>query len=320
MASEYYKEPGLIFYFTESAEKLMTTMKNSEILKEKAIHGTSSFPFGFYEVFESEPWEGIKHHWHEEIEILYMMKGAGKIEINMNSLPIDQEGFFFINAGELHALTPDGPCHESAVLFRPDILCFDTYDLAQNHLLQPLLKGDISLPKYLSSSSPVFENIKKEYLEIASIYYRSGASLSENIPAQLFIKAGLLKILAYLSSCQLLESSKGVDSYKVEILKTSIAYIREHYHEKIYIRDLAGLANMNEQYFCRFFKDAIGKSPIAYLNDYRIRRALTLLQDTNLPVMDICLNCGFNNFGNFLKEFKKHTGTTPTQYRKSSHS
>lgn len=297
----------------------MITQKNPPMYKEKAVHGTTSFPFGFYEVFEDTPWDGIKHHWHEEIEILYMVKGTGTMEINMETFPITQECLFFINSEELHALAPDGPCLESAVLFRPDMLSFDTYDLAQNHLLQPLMKGELSLPRSLTSSHPAFEKVKKEYLEIANVYYQAGASLADDIPAQLMVKSGLLRILAVLSSYHLLGSSKSADSYKVEILKISIAYIREHYHEKIYIRDLAELVNLNEQYFCRFFKDALGRSPIAYLNDYRVRRALTLLQDTNLPVMDICLNCGFNNFGNFLKEFRRHTGTTPTQYRKSFH-
>ena len=74
---------------------------------------------------------------------------------------------------------------------------------------------------------------------------------------------------------------------------------------------------MNEQYFCRFFKKAIGRTPITYINEYRIGHAITLLQDTELPVMDICLDCGFNNLGNFLREFRKKTGATPLQYRKS---
>ena len=73
---------------------------------------------------------------------------------------------------------------------------------------------------------------------------------------------------------------------------------------------------MNEQYFCRFFKKALGKSPISYLNEYRIKQAMLLLQTTDMPVMDICLDCGFNNLGNFLREFKKNTGLTPLQYRK----
>ena len=43
---------------------------------------------------------------------------------------------------------------------------------------------------------------------------------------------------------------------------------------------------------------------------------MLLLQTTDMPVMDICLDCGFNNLGNFLREFKKNTGLTPLQYRK----
>lgn len=73
---------------------------------------------------------------------------------------------------------------------------------------------------------------------------------------------------------------------------------------------------MNEQYFCRFFKKALGKSPVSYINEYRIKQAIILLQTTDLPVMDICLDCGFHNLGNFLREFKKDTGFTPLQYRK----
>lgn len=60
----------------------------------------------------------------------------------------------------------------------------------------------------------------------------------------------------------------------------------------------------------------MNRSPIEYVNEYRVKQSLRLLEDTNLPVMDVCLECGYNNLGNFLREFKKHTGTTPLQYRK----
>lgn len=59
------------------------------------------------------------------------------------------------------------------------------------------------------------------------------------------------------------------------------------------------------------------EGPLSHINEYRIGRAITRLQDTDLPVMDICLDCGFNNLGNFLREFRKKTGATPLQYRKT---
>lgn len=75
---------------------------------------------------------------------------------------------------------------------------------------------------------------------------------------------------------------------------------------------------MNEQYFCRFFKKSLGKTPVSYINDFRIRHAATLLRTTELPVTEVCLESGFNNLGHFMKEFKKATQLTPLQFRKQS--
>ena len=76
--------------------------------------------------------------------------------------------------------------------------------------------------------------------------------------------------------------------------------------------------NLNEQYFCRLFKKAIGSSPIEYINEYRIKQAKRLLEESDLPVTEVCMECGYNNLGNFLREFRKYSGMTPLQYRKQS--
>lgn len=298
-------------------------MNQTSKLKEQKDHGTSVFPCGLYEVFDNAPWEGVKHHWHDEIEILYFMKGNFKVKINMENFPVEEECFFFVNPGEIHSVDCSGPATESAIVFHPCILNFEHYDLAQTQLIQPLTKGEIQLPRFLDSSHPAFHKIKKEYLDILNVFHQTGMFLSseyqtvtEDIASQLFIRAGFLKMLGFLSSFSLLTQPEKADDYRVQIIKSSLEFIRKHYQEKIYIRDLAGNASMNEQYFCRFFKKILGKSPITYINEYRIKQAIILLQTTDSPVMDICLDCGFNNLGNFLREFKKDTGFTPLQYRK----
>ena len=286
-------------------------MNQTSKLKEQKDHGTSVFPCGLYEVFDNAPWEGVKHHWHDEIEILYFMKGNFKVKINMESFPVEEECFFFVNPGEIHSVDCSGPATESAIVFHPCILNFEHYDLAQTQLIQPLTKGEIQLPRVLDSSHPAFHKIKKEYLDILNVFHQTGMFLSseyqtvtEDIASQLFIRAGFLKMLGFLSSFSLLTQPEKADDYRVQIIKSSLEFIRKHYQEKIYIRDLAGNASMNEQYFCRFFKKILGKSPITYINEYRIKQAIILLQTTDSPVMDICLDCGFNNLGNFLREIK----------------
>ena len=68
----------------------------------------------------------------------------------------------------------------------------------------------------------------------------------------------------------------------------------------------------------RFFKKVIGRSPMEYVNEYRIKKAMHYLKESDLTVTEICLECGYNNLGNFLREFRKYTSTTPLQYRKRS--
>ena len=64
--------------------------------------------------------------------------------------------------------------------------------------------------------------------------------------------------------------------------------------------------------------NVIGRSPMEYVNEYRIKKAIHYLKESDLTVTEICLECGYNNLGNFLREFRKYTSTTPLQYRRHS--
>ena len=58
------------------------------------------------------------------------------------------------------------------------------------------------------------------------------------------------------------------------------------------------------------------KSPMNYLNFYRIERACYQLIHSDSSIIEISVNCGFNDVGYFIKTFRKYKGTTPSKYRK----
>jgi len=85
---------------------------------------------------------------------------------------------------------------------------------------------------------------------------------------------------------------------------------------KIYISDLAQLVNMSEDNLFKFFKTLTGKTPIGYINLYRIEMAEGLLRDNHIPLTEICFSVGFDNISYFIKTFKKYKNCTPKEYRK----
>ncbi len=299
------------------------------ILKEIRPHGTKSFPCAIYRTHSVGKGTLVKHHWHDEVEILYFSGGQFRLEINMESFPIQSECFYFINPGELHSIiTETADSHwEDAVVFSPDILSFDSYDEAQIHLIQPIQNGRLLFPRHITPEQTAFTPIRSAFMDIMHSFgqmtweaspAKDSSLVTDDLTSQLYIKSSLLYILATLSDHRLFTPTEKNLDKRVESIKTALTYIKDNYKEKIYIADLAEQASLNEQYFCRLFKKAIGRSPIEYINEYRIKQTRRLLEETNLSVTEICLECGYNNLGNFLREFRKYTGTTPLQYRKNS--
>ena len=173
------------------------------------------------------------------------------------------------------------------------------------------------------SDSPFFPAFRSCYQQISHIFSRSKESLiageqilTDDVISQLQIKAGILQLIGILMEAGLMCQSPRTESQKITAIKTVLSYITDHYHEKLYVQDLAAQVNMNEQYFCRFFKRSIGKTPIDYINDYRLNKVIRLLETGDAPVTEVSLECGFNNMGNFQRLFKRKTGITPLQYRK----
>ena len=304
----------------------LTQQTQMPSLKEPGPHGTKEFPCAVYQTRAAQKGMLVKHHWHDEAEILYFFDENFHLEINMEPCPISPDCLYFINPGELHSISAEKPCSlgEHAVVFDIGILNFDPYDLAQMQLLKPLRNRTLLFPRCLTPDHPAFLPVRDAFWDILRAFKERTKEDTcpkdlpgmEELSRQLLIKSSLLRIFALLCSHQLFTPVEKDHDKRVERIKATLTFIKENYKEKIYIRDLAGVVNMNEQYFCRFFKKALGRSPMEYVNEYRIKQSLHLLEETDLPVMDICLECGYNNLGNFLREFKKQTHTTPLQYRR----
>ncbi|MGY3264437.1 transcriptional regulator GlxA family with amidase domain [Lysobacter sp. HA35] len=86
-------------------------------------------------------------------------------------------------------------------------------------------------------------------------------------------------------------------------------------HEAWPITRLARVSDVSEAHFARSFKDAFGVPPHRYLLTRRIERATALLRDTEMPILDIALQTGWNSLGTFGRTFRDVTGESPSELR-----
>ena len=99
------------------------------------------------------------------------------------------------------------------------------------------------------------------------------------------------------------------------ILKEIVGYIEDNVNEKITISDLSLRSRWKKQHFIRVFTNYIGETPYQFILAKKIAMAKKMIIDTDIPVVDIGFELGFQSHANFCNAFKKITSKTPTNFR-----
>ena len=94
-----------------------------------------------------------------------------------------------------------------------------------------------------------------------------------------------------------------------------LSYIYENYQNETAVEDIARAANISKSECFRCFRTMIGKKPVAFLNEYRLKKALELLSATDMQITEVCLACGFGHISYFGKLFREAYGMSPREYR-----
>ena len=97
----------------------------------------------------------------------------------------------------------------------------------------------------------------------------------------------------------------------------AVRYMTDHLAEPISLEDIAGQTGLNPSYFSRLFRRYTDTSPYDYLTNLRISHGKMLLITTSESVTSISEACGFGDPVQFTKIFKKKSGFTPLQFRRS---
>lgn len=98
-------------------------------------------------------------------------------------------------------------------------------------------------------------------------------------------------------------------------IQHALEYIDKNLNENTNLEKIAGICSLSSCYFSKLFKKEVGMNFVAYVNNLKINKAKEVLKSTDIPILNIALDLGFEDCGYFIRVFKKIEGVTPKKYR-----
>jgi len=255
----------------------------------------------------------LRWHYHPEVELVYIIKGkitglVGDIFMEFETgdlvcLGSNLPHVFQENADYTKLKTGIKPLVQ-VIQFTHSFLGAEfllTPEFRQIELMLKRAKRGIRFPKTI---------VKKISSDLLKINTRNA---TKNILT-------LLSILCSLANSRKYNYITNQNYYfdhsqDEERMRKINEYIYHHFRDKITIAQVAAVANMSENSFCRYFKTRTLKHFTRFLNEVRIAFACKLLQKTNYNVSDACFESGFNSLSYFNRQFKAIMKLSPKDYK-----
>ena len=278
--------------------------------------GESSFPVGTgISNIMSFCNNAFECHWHDGVELLYVVDGEIIHTVNGESYLMREGDFMFVNSGSMHEgrATELGRGKYMVLSFLTSVICPEDKGRVAEKYFGSTMGSDNFPVLFLDADSENAKEIRRLCANVAEL------NMSRPPCYELNIKSDLFKIWSIL----FLEASKRETAHKsdssIDRIKTAVSYINANYQNKLGLDEIAMICNISKSEFCRSFKRVMHRTPFDYIMDLRLRKSIELLDDGH-GVTDSALSSGFFDSSYYTKMFKRYMGCTPREYLKSKKS
>lgn len=259
--------------------------------------------------------ENEEIHTHEFIEIAYIYEGSGYQKINSTIYNVERGDILFFNFKDSHSIQPKESMGIVNVIFNPDFFSKELVD-SKNALDILSLTSFKDFDRSIEKSFPIIRVIGKNLIELETLIDLmlsefQGKKSGYMTVLESYAKVLLIKIFRASQKRDRINVYKNMKKIAPDVLE----YIKENHNKKITLTELARKSFYNPSYFSKRFKECYGMSVTEYINDIRIKEAISCIQSTNDTIESICYHVGFSDKKQFYKHFKLATGMTPEVYR-----
>jgi len=251
-------------------------------------------------------------HQHPEIQLTLIKESNGTLVAGDYVGPFHAGDVFVIGGNQPHVFRNDEKFFKKRSKAVAITIFFDETTFGKNFWLLEEMK---SLQQFLKNSSGGFR-----------ITGRKKKLLAEKLVSIVNAK-GIDRLILFLEILKMFVSRKemyplakpviqrNIKSYDGSRLNKVIEFTFKEFQRPIALKEVAALANLTPEAFCKYFKTRTRKTYINFLNEIRVNHACRLLTEDK-SISGICYDCGFMNLSNFNRIFKKIKQVSPGEWRK----
>ena len=248
-------------------------------------------------------------HLHRELELCHVLDGTAEVQLSGGGFPAPRGASFFFNSNQPHAIRAQGASGvRIACIQVANNFCQDYLNLFRGLELQACdLRGCLSAA---------------QEIELAQAILRVVADDQSRDPlAQLRCLGDVCLLFSMLLNWvpyRLLDESEArARGKKAARLRRITEYIDAHSTGKISLAELARSEGVTLSYLSHFIRDNLNMSFQDYVNNLRFQRALKLIADPGMRLVDVCIESGFSDVKYLNRMFERRCGCTPGEYRNS---
>ncbi len=242
--------------------------------------------------------------------LYYFIHGSGNIKIEGKNYNINDGDIILLNPSEMFCCSVDANKYHERIVFHFTDSLLNNFPRDCSSLYSPFLNRKKGVSNHIPS-----ETVKNHGIDtiMKSLHLTVQSSSSSKEILVLCKMTELLCALCDVSEKSDLEST--VHSTENPVINKVLEFLNTHFRKEINIDTISEEFNIDKSYLSHLFKDCVGTSiwnyvifrRISYFNDI-ITKGASIEQASRLA--------GFNNYSNFFRLYKKHTGITPTEYKK----
>jgi AraC-like DNA-binding protein len=267
------------------------------------------FPF---RLFLNKGYISTPLHWHEDIEIIYLVEGHVKVGISNDIYNLNLGDILFIGSGAVHCFFEERELSTRVVIqFRMSIYDNFLYGNEDTKTIRPTFNKSM----HLTPGTQIHSLMEKQIQELMVEHSEEKDGYKLFLKGRLYDLAGIL--MRYMPKGVYSPEAENQQMEKLKKLSKVFQYVEENYQNSINLEVISKVAGFSKYHFSRFFKVNAGLTFLNYLNNFRITKAEWLLYYDKSSILEVAYKSGFNSVKTFNRVFRCLKGCAPMEYRNS---